>query len=181
MGRRAQSDDYLHGFKFRAKAMLDDNSDMFASAGFNTITTPETTVETTEYREGMFAFTRKEPGVATQGDVTFSRGVVLGNTVFWDWLKRVMFGGDYRAEITYYQYHRTAMKGAAVPPEVPDFQGGPYADDSLATTADKSLKYKLHEAFPIRVKVAGDLDATASDISLQEMDVAYEYWDYDNG
>jgi phage tail-like protein len=180
MAPRAQGYDFLHGFKFRAKAEQVQGVNLLkhsvnGDAGFNSITTPETTAEISEYREGMYAFTRKEPGVPSQGDVTFSRGVVLSDTMFWDWLKRVLFGGSYRAEVTYYHYHRTAMPHAAgVAPDVPS---GQYASDAL-TAKDASNIYVLSEAFPSRVKPAGDLDATASDISLQEMDMSYEWWDY---
>jgi hypothetical protein len=42
----------------------------------------------------------------------------------------------------------------------------------------KANHYKMFNSFCMRVKPAGDLDASASDISIQEMDVSYEYWDY---
>jgi len=175
---RAQTADLLHGFKFRAQ--IGNSTDAWFEsgsneAGFNSITTPETTMEAVEYREGMYLYTRKEPGIPTVADVTFSRGVVLGNSQMFAWVRRALEGGKYRATVIYYHYHRIALPGAQVDASPKVAKGGPYTATEMA---DNSANvYNLYEAFPIRVKSAGDFDATGSDISLQEMDVAYEYWD----
>jgi phage tail-like protein len=167
---RAQTDDLLHGFKFRAYAAYDDNDDWFkltdtTQAGFNTITNPETTVEVTEYREGMMVFTHKDPGVPTQNDISLTRGTVLHDTMFWTWIKKVIMGGNYRVTLGTYQFHRQAQVSEELAPDND-------MSDELAN------HYQMHQAFCMRVKPAGDLDASASDISIQEMDVSYEYWDY---
>ena len=182
---RAQTADLLHGFKFRAsiKGGQEAVQNWFGTgageAGFNSITTPETTLESVEYREGMYSYSRKEPGLPTVADVTFSRGVVLGNTDMFHWVQRTIEGGPYRASVTYFHYHRLALPGAAsiIPGTA---ASGPYTTgvgDGHDMKDAKANIYNLYEAFPIRVKAAGDLDATGSDISLQEMDVAYEHWD----
>lgn len=171
MALRAQADDLLHGFKFRANATYDATpaGDWFlkgaTQAGFNTITNPETTMEVTEYREGMMVFTHKDPGVPTQNDITLTRGTILNDTIFWDWIKKVIMGGDYRVTLHTYQFHRTGMTPGDLAPDHKFV-------DSFAN------HYAMYNAFCMRVKPAGDLDASASDISIQEMDVSYEYWDY---
>jgi phage tail-like protein len=125
----------------------------------------------------MYLYARKSPGIPTVADVTFSRGVVLGDTKMFAWVRRAIEGGEYRSNVTYYHYHRTALPGAQVDANPHVAKAGPTSVDELA---DNSANvYNLYEAFAIRVKSAGDLDATGSDISLQEMDVAYEYWDMD--
>jgi len=130
-------------------------------AGFQSVTLPELTVEAVEYREGTFKWTRKYPGIPTWGDVTLMQGIARSNTVFMDWAKRVATGGEYRVDLTIYHAHRDES-----PPEE-----GP---QSIAAT---SRYYVLHNAFPVRAKMASDLDSSTGDVSVAEMDVAYEYAD----
>jgi hypothetical protein len=74
--------------------------------------------------------------------------------------------GEYRADIEIYHYNRSVLQKA-----VPNWAGG-----TEPTGGYGGRKYTLHEAFPIRCKIAGDLDASSSDISVQEIDVAFEYF-----
>lgn len=129
-------------------------------AGFQAATTPEFTVEVAEYREGVKTYTEKYAGIPTTNDVTLSRGVARADTSFFDWVLAAIEGSEYRADLTYFHAMR---EGRSFPfNAAEDFQPA------------NSKLYRLFEGMPIRVKIAADMDATSSDVSLAEIDIAYE-------
>lgn len=134
-----------------------------AMAGFTTCTVPEVSTEPVEYKEGLFTFPRKYPGAPTIGDVSLARGVARRDNTFWSWMQLVVRGGgEYRADVvTIKHYGREAMRGGAVDPR----------------TAVPSREYYAKNCFPTRHKIAGDFDATSSEISVMELDLAVEDMD----
>ena len=175
---RSAKQDLFHSFRFWAFATRSDGAanpfDVAdnAEAGFSAITTPEYTLEAVEYREGNSVFTRKFPGLPTTADLTFSRGVVLNDTGFYNWLVETMASkNSYRADVTIIQIHRTGL------PAWSAAQDPPLDLIKDAKNAKPQRIYTVHEAFPIRVKPAGDLDASTADVSIAEADVAYEWFE----
>ena len=172
-GARTVASDFLQSMRFQVKCAgkgftLDGVEG--AQAGFMSVSTPEATIEAVEDRDGTYNYPRKFPGNVTVADVSMSRGVALKDTAFWSWVSIVAHGeGEYRAEIEIYHYNRSVLQK-----NVPTWAGG-----SAPTGGYSGRKYTLHEAFPIRCKIAGDLDASSSDISVQEIDVAFEYFTAD--
>lgn len=168
---RPSTSDYFHSMRFFVE-VADGNYNPFEeggnpSAGFSAVTTPEATMDAVEYREGHLIYTRKQPGLPTMSEITMSRGVVKIDTTFYDWMAKTIEGtGQYRTDLIIDHFHRDALPGRT----------GSNNPNSLDIKKDAVpvRKYHVMEAFPIRCKVAGDLDATASDISISEMDVAYE-------
>lgn len=183
MARAAQSD-FLHSMRFHVTTdfgtqnsplniQFDGSGTTEVPAGFMSCTTPEATTEAVEYREGTFNYARKFPGNTTVSDVTLQKGVTQGNSRFWAWLRVVIEGsGDYRCNMSIKHFNRNVL-ARPVPPSA----GAIPNATNAATTATPSRTYQLYEAFPIRHKVAADLDASSSDISIMELDVAYEYFD----
>lgn len=170
-GARSVASDFLHSMRFQVTVgdgfTLDGAGG--AQAGFMTCSTPEATVEAVEYREGTYNYPRKYPGNTTVADISMSRGVALGDSSFWSWVSTVIHGeGEYRANLTIWQYNRSVLQK-----NVPTWSGG------TAPTTVSGRSYTIYEAFPIRCKVAGDLDASSSDISVQEIDFAFEYFKVD--
>lgn len=172
---RAQSFDYLHNMRFHAEVvaeagggttihdLLNSKGNETPQAGFSSVTIPEASLETQEYREGQFLYTRKYPGHVTFNDVTLMRGVAMTDLGFWKWMETAMVGtGEYRVELAIYHYHRA------------DTLPGPGSVNLKLDSAQKKT-YLLHEALPIRQKLAADLDATDSAVSIMELDVAYEW------
>jgi len=140
-------------------------------AGFSMCSVPEATVEAVEYKEGTYIYTRKQPGNTTFSDISMSRGVAITDTAFWMWIKTVIEGsGEYREDIRIKHYHREeALVGS-----------GDVGKNLTAIPTGGETKaarvYEVFNAFPARHKVAGDLDATASEISIMELDLSYEYF-----
>lgn len=170
---RPQETDFLQGFRFHVE-LFDNTSDVDflqnvdptdvhvgGKAGFQSVTLPELTNDAAEYREGIYKFTKKFPGVPTFGDITLQRGVVKTDTGFFDWVIAAVNGGEYRSNVRIMHYHRSDVE--------------PGMDE--AVPGNPSREYLCYNSFPIRVKPAGDLDSTATDISLTEMDIAIEYFE----
>lgn len=178
---RASSQDFLHSMRFHVTALGNNAYDPFRNypqGGFNTCSTPEITVEPVEYKEGHMIYPQKYPGSPSMADVTLGRGVALSDTTFYEWALRVAEGsGDYRVDLTILHYHRDAMQGQHGNGLVPVKNVSQVADPASATPV---RKYILKEAFVTRCKVAADLDATASDVSIAEMDVGYEFFEIQN-
>lgn len=163
---RTEASDVLHGFRFHVvteNGFAKYTDSELGEAGFQSVTLPELTVEAVEYREGIHTYTRKFPGVPTVSDMTFMRGVTKKDSSFYDWVRAAAEGGEYRTNLTVFHWHRD----------------GKQAIDKVADL-DKARKYNCFECLPTRVKPGADLDATGSDVSLAEVDVALEYFTISN-
>ena len=116
---RAQSTDYLQNFRFHVvsdpASLIGYNITGVGEAGFNTVTTPEMTLEAAEYREGTFRYTRKYPGPPTFSEMTLSRGVTREDTKFFDWTNTAGTQGDYRSDLTVHHFHRDEEPSASSP------------------------------------------------------------------
>jgi phage tail-like protein len=169
---RAVADDFIHSMRFQVSVAGDGTQLGAAEAGFTTVTTPEATVEAAEYKEGTFVYTRKYPGNPTVTEISMSRGVTRSDSSFWKWLRTVIEGtGEYRADLDIKHFHREQALLRPVD------EGGDGSNFTGINTDSPARTYHIREAFPTRHKVAGDLDATASEISLMEIEVAYEHFE----
>jgi phage tail-like protein len=175
--------DFLQGMRFHVDVDAFDGSTRLQpgeiQAGFNSVTLPEATTEATEYREGQYIYTRKYPGLPTVSDITMTRGVTRKDSTFWDWMRQVIEGsGEYRANLSIKHYHRDSFLGRSFRPgqvpAVPDFNTVSEVDPGKLVP---SITYRCYCAFPIRHKVAADLDATSAEVSIMELDVAIEYFE----
>ena len=182
---RAQSTDFLQNFRFHVRTLAVGGTDQLwrpidydrpisggttgipstsGSAGFQSVSIPDTSIDAVEYREGTYKYTKKFAGVPTIGDVSLMRGVVPTDTVFYDWMIRAVAGGEYRADIEIMQFVRGNMASTTSPGE------------NAAIPADAARSYKCYECLPTRAKAAGDLDATSSEVAMAECDFALEYY-----
>lgn len=133
-----------------------------AVAGFNTCTMPEMSQAHVEYQEGIWTYKRKFPGDVTFNTVTLTKGVMLREYSFYKWMKAAAENRAYRTKLSIWQFHRDDIKGA----KVFDFRN-----------AKPSRIIHLHQALPGRNKIGSDLDATSHEISIEEMDVEYEWFE----
>lgn len=177
---RPKNQDFLRNMRFfvtivdvggnGAADLLSTGNDVAKpQTGFSAVTTPELTVESVEYREGHYLYARKFPGNTTTNDITLSRGVSGKDSAFYTWIMRVIEGGDqYRADLDIMHYGREATQPG---------QSQPGKQSSIAnlSAVTNPRSYRIYEAFPIRHKFGADLDATSSDVSIMELDLAYEH------
>ncbi len=179
---RPKINDFLHGFRFHVvitgfgsagnPVLGTLNTGGKASAGFNSCSAPEVSHDAAEYREGHYIYTKKYVGLPTVSDITLARGVALTDGAMWGWMKSVIEGNEeYRANMSIYHFHRDAK---------PATTSGSTNTEMPINTTSGVVEYRCGEAFPISHKVAGDLDATSSEVSIQELTMAIEYFDVIN-
>ncbi len=103
-------------------------------------------------------------------EISLARGVALTDGTMWGWMKSVVEGNEeYRANLDIYHFHRDAKPATT--------SGFTNTEMPINTAAGGYVVYKCGEAFPISHKVSGDLDATSSEVSIQELTMAIEYFD----
>jgi len=174
---RSMQTDYINGMRFHVVATGFAGRRYLSppgrpEAGFSACTTPEVSGEAVEYREGTFVYTQKYPGIPSMGgDLTMSRGVARRDTTLFDWMRIVIEGGaaeggEYRADLLIKQFHRREV-----------LVGDPSSSVNFNTIDVNSIPaktYNIFQAFPTRCKPAADFDATSGDVSVAELDVAFE-------
>lgn len=162
---RSQSTDFFSMNKFTVtdtQGILPSNrapSSGYPAAGFNTCTSPEMTLGVAEYQEGIEAYRRKYPGEPTFAPVTLTKGIVKTDTTFYQWLVATATNQSYRTNLIISHFHRDDVAGQVV------YQG--------------SVPYRqiyLQNAFATRVKMGSDFDGTAADVSIEDLDIEYEYF-----
>lgn len=177
---RAKISDFLHSFRFNVvltgfgiggDRQLTRSTDGRSTAGFNAVSVPEASHDAVEYREGTYIYTQKFPGIPSISDITLSRGVAHLDGAFWAWMKDVIEGNaEYRGNLDIFHLHRDARPATSSDPSATEY-------DLPGAPPGGFIKYACKEALPIRMKVASDLDATASEVSIQELDIAVESFD----
>lgn len=177
---RAKALDKLHNFRFHvvvrgfgpntAPVLGTLTNGGQVTAGFMSCSAPEVTEEAVDYREGHFIYAQKFVGLPTVSDITLARGVALAEGTLWAWVKDVIeAGNEYRADVDIYHLHRDMKPTTASPAPMP-----------IDTNSTGMIKYECLNAFPTSFKTSGDLDASSSDVSVQELTMAIESFDVVN-
>lgn len=149
---RAVDTDFYHNFRFHVVDPAGGNLDPVA--GFRSASIPDISVDMAEYREGVYLYTRKYPGIPKVGDCSLSKGVAKKDSDFLRWIFKCINGGEtYRSDITIQEYH---------------------IEDEFGIDGSPSKVIQLKEVFPTSVKPTGDKDASSSDIAIQEITLAVE-------
>lgn len=130
------------------------------AAGFNTCSSPEVTLGVSEYQEGIEAFRRKYPGEPTFAPITLTKGVVKTDTTFYSWVLAGATNSPYRTDLIIKHFHRDDVSGLV------------YYQNSTPYR-----QILLKNAFAVRVKMGSDFDATAGEISIEDLDIEYESFD----
>lgn len=173
---RPKSSDFLSNFRFFVTVNFNGGPQLGTqppkpTAGFNSVTAPTLSQPAVEYREGHFLYTQKYPGIPSLDDITLERGVALSDGTFFAWIRDVVEGNaEYRADVSIFHFSRDAKPATNSDPSQ---EAGPMPVN-VGTSDHGFLEYKLFEAFPVKDKVASDLDATGAEVSIQSMDLAIE-------
>jgi len=134
--------------------------DGFTSFAFKACTGLEMTVAVATYGEGGAMAPMKEPAKADFSNVTLTRGVGL-NTEMWYWMLDCVDMGS----------------------KLPIGVGAKFADlAKTVTIAEMDRKavdvvyWDLYSAFPVRYK-PGEWDFDSDDVNIEELEIAYWYFD----
>lgn len=154
---RSIDTDFYHNFRFHIVDPAGGNLD--PSAGFTKVSIPNITVENVDYREGVYTYTRKYPGIPKVGDCEFSKGIVKKKSDFYTWLLKPILGGqNYRSDLLIQEYH---------------------ISDEFGINGTPSRTIRIKEVFPIEFKPAADKDASQNDVAVQTLKLSVEEIDVD--
>lgn len=132
-----------------------------ASAGFTAVTTPEVTIGSAEYRTGNKKLTRKLAGPVTYSAGTLNRGILRGDTTFYQWVQAYLSGKKFRADL-----------------EIKVFDQESYG---VEAGSEKVVMYqKWIDCQPSSVKMMGDLDATTVEANQTTITVEVEDVEFEN-
>jgi phage tail-like protein len=176
INRSSRFTDYLSNYNFHVMDVSFSVPTVFSlSAGFRFCTAPEITVQTKEFKEGTFEYTRKIATGATAGDIVFHRGVSFFNSDFYDWISSYVRGEvDQRKNLLIIQYGDIDT-GAGASQNNPAFFGF----QSITSLVKKvpARAWLLVDCIPIHYKSGTDFDAIGSDISISELTVSPLYFE----
>lgn len=157
-------------------------------AGFSQITTPEVSVETEEIDEGNHYFKRHLISGGSTSSITLQRGASLMDADFWRWISATIRGdkstllppvlGGQRRNlllIQYTGYDVTGLTGGADELQAVASIAKGFLPEFGAVTRIPGRAWMLFECFPTRYKPASDFDATSSDVSIMELELAVDY------
>lgn len=158
MAPRSVAEDQIQSFRFRVFE-VEGGAGVFADespiAGFNNITTPNLTFAPAEHRTGQEKYTKKFLGPPTWEDSTMTRGILKGDTTFYDWaINKYLNKQPFRTDLEVRVYDQ---EGDGTDPDDEWVRG-----------------FIMRECLPGSVKIVGDLDASSSDVNVQEISVILE-------
>ena len=152
---RAIETDPFHDFRFHLVDPAGGNLD--AVAGFTAVSMPDIAVEEAPYREGVFRWTQKFPGIPVVGDVVLTKGIFRRDSDFFNWILKVANGGEeYRSEVILQEYH---------------------ISDEFGIEGSPSRVTRMREVWGKQAKPTSDKDASSSAISLQQLTLSVEEMD----
>jgi phage tail-like protein len=159
------NEDPLRSFRFQINFNDAGAYKFTANAGFMNVTGLSETTEIIPYREGgMNTTTRKMPGQTDYTPVSMSKGVIVGELAVLNWMNQlfdVVQGSqstqqtDFRIDVDIY-----LLAHPWPGPNPPKMAG-----------------WRLHNAWPTSVAFS-DLDAGANSISISQMTLAHEGWEF---
>jgi len=156
---RSVAQDEIQSFRFRVFE-IDGGAGVFDNenpvAGFNTVTTPNLTFETAEHRTGSRKYARKFLGPPTWEAGTMTRGILRGDTTFYDWaIDKYLGRKPFRTDLEIRVYDQE--------------------EDGSDVANDEAVRSEIwRQCIPSSVKPMGDLDASATDVNMQEITVEVE-------
>ena len=148
--------------------------------GFTSISGMSITTDSIPYREGGYNTTVHQiPGQTTFAPLTFQRGVILGTSTNWDWMKTlfatVQGGGSARAAGDNFRCD-IEIKVLAHP--IPS--GANTSDGTAAATAASTdvvaMRFMVYNAWPTSVSYS-DLNAGDNALLVEQMSVVHEGFD----
>lgn len=145
--------------------------------GFSACTTPEVTIEHREIQPGNWEYKRRVVKTADVGSITMSRGARFYDSDFYIWLNNAIKGRQpIRRNLVLIHFFGYRPLRQAFRRDVSDQLPDELAFMSLVTRLP-ARAWHLAACLPQRYKAGGDFDASAGDVSIQELEVQPEHVD----
>ena len=170
--------DPLRNFRFLVTFKPQDETNAALSfdttVGFTSVSGLSVSTDSIPYREGGYNTTVHQiPGQTTFTPLTLQRGVVLGTSQNWDWMRNlfatVNAGGSTR---TANQNFRCDLEIQVLSHPLPSAG----ASDNSATTDHTAMRFHVYNAWPTAVAYS-DLNAGDNALFVEQMTLVHEGFD----
>lgn len=171
--------------------------------GFNSISSPEISLETETFKDGTFPFMRTVAKGATASSLTFTRGVAPWDGDFYDWIARWVYGSydsvssvnkvirqalnsdtefDLRRDIVLVHFTRIdpiytisrSISGTGTTITQDDLAGLGGIGPFSVLTKIPGKAWRLRGCVPLRYKAGSDFDAQQAAMSIGELEIQPE-------
>jgi len=166
---------FLVTFKALPTASAATTALQTATFGFTSVSGMAVTTDSIPYREGGYNTTVHQiPGQTTFAPVTLQRGVVLGSSQNYDWMRNlfatVQGGGTTRSTN---QNFRCDLEIAVLSHPIP---GANPADTSAAQSDHVAMRFNVYNCWPTAVAYS-DLNAGDNALFVEQMTLVHEGFD----
>lgn len=193
---RAAIDDMILTFRYQVY-LISAAPDFFLTAptkfdgGFRNVTLPTlVTIDETEYREGDWGLSQWYYGVGHSEQVTLSMGMTYTRSNLYQWIYSYLSGKAFRthllvasfsqhAFIAKSSYERNAPIAVIANGTEPHFSSLEFKNAQGQKVPVYGKAWLFYQSFPLSIK-APDLDATGTDVIVEELSLRYEYVDVYN-
>jgi len=152
--------------------------------GFTSVSGLTVATDAMQYREGGYNTTVHQlPGQTSFSPVTFSKGVLLGGSQSYNWMRRLFsvvsassdaplagVGADFRCDIDLSVLSHPNAAGLSVQDPNNTAKAGKDADPHVA------VKFRIYNAWITNLSYS-NLDAGGNSLMVEEMTIVHEGWD----
>lgn len=149
--------------------------------GFTSVSGLAINTESIPYREGGFnSSVHQIPGQSTFSPVTFQRGVTIGSSQHWDWMKMLFqtitgssynnqqaFRSDVEIAVLHHPVPYSTVQSTGYAPGQSDLNNGVAADDRVMA------RFRLYNAWPTSIAYS-DLNAGDNALMVEQMTLVHE-------
>ena len=145
--------------------------------GFSSCSSPEIMVETKVIQPGNWEYKRKVVKTADVSPISLTRGTKFFDSDFYNWITNAIRGRQpIRRDIILIHF-----MPFSVPRQVAALAGafgtGPELGITSLAERTPGRAWLLHGCIPTRYKAGSDFDASASDVSIAELEISPEHID----
>ncbi len=151
--------------------------------GFTSVSGMAVTTDSIPYREGGYNTTVHQiPGQTTFAPITLQRGVLLGSTQNWDWMRKLFSTVQGGSTLNTAENFRSDIEIAVLTHPIngsgSSAQGTPgnTVNTSIASDDHVALRFKVYNAWPTAVAYS-DLNAGDNAIFVEQMTLVHEGFD----
>lgn len=142
------------------------------SLGFSAVSAPEFSVKTKDIQPGNWEYPRNVVQSAGVGPITLSRGTRFYDSDFYNWITAAIRGDQpvrRNLVLVHFMGFRAQAQASGANLSFPDTA---FIQMSLRTPG---RAWVLYDCIPTRYKAGSDFDASASEVSIQELDIQPEH------
>jgi len=173
--------DPLRNFRFLVTFTPHDGNGLATHLGFTSVSGLSITTESIPYREGGYnTSVHQIPGQSSFSPITLQRGVVLGSSQHWEWMKRLyrvvnaVGVGDEAGSVSDF---RSDVQIRVLAHPMAGSATAPLSSENAAADNDiTALRFKVYNAWPTALAFS-DLNAGDNALLVEQMTLVHEGFD----